>query len=66
MYFTPRGEDRARCQLDLSPLRATWSCYNGGVLPCRICDAGREREAAFEENGVIDPLLMVSGVLFEC
>jgi 7-cyano-7-deazaguanine synthase len=40
------------------PYERTWTCYQGGVLPCRICDACREREAAFEENGITDPLLV--------
>ncbi len=42
------------------PYERTWSCYNGGIIPCRICDACREREAAFEENGMVDPLIFVT------
>ncbi len=46
------------------PYERTWSCYNGGIPPCRMCDACHEREAAFEENGVTDPLLATFETVF--
>lgn len=34
----------------------TWSCYRGGVSPCGTCPTCVEREQAFEEAGIRDPL----------
>lgn len=34
----------------------TWSCYEGGKMPCHVCGTCRDREAAFEANGMKDPL----------
>ncbi|MDR5898778.1 7-cyano-7-deazaguanine synthase QueC [Halomonas vilamensis] len=34
----------------------TWTCYEGDVLACGVCSSCRERLAAFEQNGVQDPL----------
>lgn len=39
------------------PFKLTWSCYEGGEKPCRTCDACQRREAAFELNQMVDPLL---------
>lgn len=39
------------------PYHFTWSCYKGQERPCRSCATCREREAAFEANNTIDPLL---------
>lgn len=40
------------------PYELTWSCYEGGEKPCGVCGTCRDRMAAFEANGVNDPLLM--------
>ncbi|MEI8348755.1 MAG: 7-cyano-7-deazaguanine synthase QueC [Candidatus Omnitrophota bacterium] len=39
------------------PFQHTWSCYQGGKKPCTKCDSCRFRIKAFEELGMIDPLL---------
>ena len=33
----------------------TWSCYEGGDIHCGECGTCRERRAAFDEAGIIDP-----------
>lgn len=39
------------------PYHLTWSCYEGGHEPCHTCGTCRDREQAFLNNGVEDPLL---------
>lgn len=34
----------------------TWTCYLGGRIPCRRCDACRLRTAGFMKAGITDPL----------
>lgn len=39
------------------PYELTWSCYEGGEVPCGCCGTCRDRMKAFEANGVKDPLM---------
>lgn len=34
------------------PYELTWSCYEGGDVPCRTCATCRDRRAAFLANGI--------------
>jgi 7-cyano-7-deazaguanine synthase len=39
-----------------APLEWTWSCYEGGEIPCSKCDSCLLRAKGFEEAGIPDPL----------
>ena len=50
--------DVVRCGLELGvPYQPTWSCYEGGDVPCGKCGTCIDRMKAFEANGVKDPAL---------
>lgn len=39
------------------PYELTWSCYEGSDKPCGACGTCRDRAAAFEANGLHDPIM---------
>lgn len=47
--------DIVRRALELNvPIADTWSCYQGGDTPCRVCDSCRIRDRALIEAGRAD------------
>ena len=57
-FASMRKKDIVALGLELKvPYELTWSCYEGGERPCGTCGTCRDRIAAFEANGVADPLM---------
>ncbi len=57
-FVTMNKAEVVKKGLDLHvPYELTWSCYEGGDTPCGVCGTCRDRIAAFEKNGVTDPLM---------
>ena len=57
-FVTWAKADIVRLGLELGvPYGLTWSCYEGGEVPCGTCATCVDRARAFEANAAIDPLL---------
>lgn len=62
-FNTMNKAELVRVGLSLGvPYEMTWSCYEGGDVPCRSCGTCLDREYAFGVNGVVDPLLTKLGI----
>lgn len=58
-FVTWTKKDVVKKGLELNvPYELTWSCYEGKDKPCGVCGTCIDRQHAFEENGVTDPLLV--------
>lgn len=58
-YADVRKKDVVTEGLDLAvPYEISHTCYEGVYMkPCRVCDACKEREGSFLDNGITDPIL---------
>ena len=57
-FATFTKKDIVRMGIELRvPYELTWSCYEGNDKPCGKCGTCIDRQAAFEANGIIDPVL---------
>ncbi len=45
-----------------APLEYSWSCYQGGEIPCGKCESCVRRARAFKNIGIKDPLLERLGI----
>ena len=57
-FATFTKKDIVRMGIELKvPYELTWSCYEGNDKPCGKCGTCIDRQAAFEANGITDPVL---------
>lgn len=57
-FINMNKADVVRQGLELNvPYELTWSCYEGGDIPCGKCGTCIDRAKAFEANGIEDPAL---------